>query len=117
VADDNVDAAESLGALLRFEGHEVIVVHDGEAAVAAVREHRADAAILDLGMPGLGGLDAARRIRMLPDARNVRLIAVTGWGQETDREQTRAAGFDHHLVKPSDPADVAAILRWTDADD
>jgi PAS domain S-box-containing protein len=117
VADDNVDAAESLGALLRFEGHDVIVVHDGEAAVAAVREHRAEAAILDLGMPGGGGLDAARRIRALPDGRDVHLIALTGWGQDTDREQTRAAGFDHHLVKPADPADVAARLRRPGADD
>jgi PAS domain S-box-containing protein len=117
VADDNVDAAESLGALLQFEGHDVIVVHDGEAAVAAVRDHRADAAILDLGMPGVGGLDAARRIRALPDGRDVRLIALTGWGQDTDREQTRAAGFDHHLVKPADPADVAAKLRRPGTDD
>jgi CheY-like chemotaxis protein len=117
VADDNVDAAESLGALLRFEGHDVIVVHNGEAAVAAVREHRAEAAILDLGMPGGGGLDAARRIRALPDGRDVHLIALTGWGQDTDREQTRAAGFDHHLVKPADPADVAARLRRPGADD
>ncbi|HET7204558.1 MAG TPA: ATP-binding protein [Steroidobacteraceae bacterium] len=110
VADDNVDAAESLGVLLRLEGHAVTVVHDGEAAVAAARDRRPDAVILDLGMPGVDGLEAARRIRALPECVATRLIALTGWGQDADRERTRAAGFDHHLVKPADPALVAELL-------
>jgi CheY-like chemotaxis protein len=116
VADDNVDAAESLGVLLRLTGHEVTVVHDGEAAVAAARAQHPEVAVLDLGMPGLDGLEAARRIRALSGCQSTRLIALTGWGQESDRARTRAAGFDHHLVKPADPADVAALLRMRDAD-
>ena len=111
VADDNVDAAESLGMLLRFQGHDVTIVHDGAAAVAAVQARPPDVVVLDLGMPGLDGLEAAKRIRAMPGGREVRLIALTGWGQDSDRARTREAGFDHHLVKPADPAEVAALLR------
>jgi signal transduction histidine kinase/CheY-like chemotaxis protein len=111
VADDNVDAAESLGMLLRFDGHDVTIVHDGESAVAAVQARRPEVVVLDLGMPGLDGLEAARRIRSMPGGRDVKLIALTGWGQDSDRARTREAGFDHHLVKPADPAEVAALLR------
>jgi signal transduction histidine kinase/CheY-like chemotaxis protein len=117
VADDNVDAADSLGMLLRFDGHDVTIVHDGEAAVAAVQARRPDAVVLDLGMPGLDGLEAARRIRAMPGGRHVRLIALTGWGQDSDRARTREAGFDHHLVKPADPAEVTALLREREAGD
>jgi signal transduction histidine kinase len=111
VADDNVDAADSLGMLLTFEGHDVTIVHDGEAAVAAIEQRRPDAVVLDLGMPGLDGLEVARRTRAMPGGGAVTLIAVTGWGQEADRLRTREAGFDHHLVKPADPTEVSDLLR------
>jgi signal transduction histidine kinase/ActR/RegA family two-component response regulator len=117
VADDNVDAADSLGMLLRFDGHDVTIVHDGEAAVAAVQERRPDVVVLDLGMPGLDGLEAAKRIRAMPGGQDVKLIALTGWGQDSDRVRTREAGFDHHLVKPADPAEVAALLHGREAED
>jgi signal transduction histidine kinase len=111
VADDNVDAADSLGMLLTFEGHDVTIVHDGEAAVAAIEQRRPDAVVLDLGMPGLDGLEVARRTRAMPGGEAVTLIAVTGWGQDTDRARTQEAGFDHHLVKPADPMEVSDLLR------
>ena len=117
VADDNVDAADSLGMLLRFEGHDVTIVHDGEAAVAAVQARRPDVVVLDLGMPGMDGLEAAKRIRAMPGGHEVKLIALTGWGQDSDRARTREAGFDHHLVKPADPAEVAALLRGREVDE
>jgi CheY-like chemotaxis protein len=121
VADDNVDAAESLALLLRLEGHAVEVVHDGAQAVAAVARERPDVALLDIGMPRLNGYEAAQRLRALATADDapMLLVAVTGWGQRDDRRRASAAGFDHHLTKPVDferlrelvlarPAEVAA---------
>jgi len=85
--------------------------------VAAVQERRPDVVVLDLGMPGLDGLEAAKRIRAMPGGQDVKLIALTGWGQDSDRVRTREAGFDHHLVKPADPAEVAALLHGREAED
>jgi PAS domain S-box-containing protein len=102
VADDNVDAAESLASLLRMSGHDVRVANDGEQAIHAVRAFRPSVVILDLGMPRLSGYDAARRIREMSEGPCPMLIAVTGWGQESDRRRTKEAGFDLHLVKPID---------------
>jgi signal transduction histidine kinase/FixJ family two-component response regulator len=102
VADDNVDAAESLAVLLRLEGHVVEVVHDGEAALGAARGFRPDVVLLDIGMPKLNGYEAARRLRTAAAGGPLALIAVTGWGQSEDRHQAALAGFDHHLTKPVD---------------
>jgi CheY-like chemotaxis protein len=98
--DDNVDAAESLAVLLRLEGHEVRTAHDGPAALAAVQADRPDVVILDLGMPGMDGFEVARRVRALPGAEDVLLVALTGWAQEEDRRRCYEAGFDGHLPKP-----------------
>jgi CheY-like chemotaxis protein len=107
VVDDNVDAAIALGVLLRSLGHQTCVVHDGIAALKMAPEFRPDIVLLDLGMPGMDGFETARRLRSLKRDRPFRIVAVTGWGQESDRAKTREAGFDLHLVKPVD-ADILA---------
>jgi signal transduction histidine kinase len=110
IADDNRDAAESLAMLLQMEGHEVEVVHDGREAVTAFERMRPDAALLDIGMPGLNGYDIARTIRRSPYGRDVTLIAVTGWGQDNDKAQAAEAGFNHHFTKPVEPDVITALL-------
>lgn len=111
IADDNVDAAESLQLWLQMAGHDVHVAHDGLSAVATAESVRPEVVLLDLGMPGMSGFDVARIIRKKPWGREMVLIALTGWGQEEDRRQTTAAGFDHHLTKPVPPDDVEALIR------
>ena len=102
VVDDNVDAAKSLARLLtRLYGQEVRVAHDGPAALAAAGEFRPEVVLLDIGLPGMDGYEVARRLRERPEFEETLLVALTGWGQEADRERSRAAGFDHHLVKPA----------------
>jgi CheY-like chemotaxis protein len=102
VADDNRDAALSLGALLEMGDHEVLVVHDGEEALQTARRSMPDVMILDIGMPRLTGDRVARAVRGEPWGGRVLLVAVTGWGEPEDKERASAAGFDHHLTKPID---------------
>jgi CheY-like chemotaxis protein len=110
LADDNRDAAESLAILLRLEGHEVELAHDGEAALARFAARTPDVALLDIGMPKHDGYEVARQIRASPGGDRVMLIAVTGWAQDSDKEQSRAAGFDHHLAKPIEPETLIGLL-------
>ncbi|HYN11038.1 MAG TPA: ATP-binding protein [Burkholderiales bacterium] len=110
VVDDNRDAADSLGAVLRMLGAEVVVSHDGQAALDALVAFRPAAVFLDLGMPDMDGLEVARRIRARSDARDIVLIALTGWGQQDTRRQTESAGFSHHLVKPANIDVLQAVL-------
>jgi PAS domain S-box-containing protein len=110
VVDDNRDAADSLGILLRFAGVEVHVAHDGSAALEAMRAFQPEIVILDLGMPGMDGYDVARRIRQQGKYEDVVLIALTGWGQPEDRKRSNEAGFDHHLVKPVELDALQALL-------
>lgn len=110
VVDDNRDAADSLGMLLRFLGAEAHIVYDGPAALAALDVFQPAVVLLDLGMPGMDGFEVARRIRQQPRFQHVRLIALTGWSQEEDRHRTRMAGFDHHLTKPADLDVLQALL-------
>jgi CheY-like chemotaxis protein len=100
VADDNVDAAESMAMLLQLSGHDVRIAYDGLAAVKVAESFRPEVVLLDIGMPTLNGYEAARRIRKLDPA--VRLVALSGYAQEEDRVQSKEAGFDLHLVKPVD---------------
>jgi CheY-like chemotaxis protein/two-component sensor histidine kinase len=102
IVDDNEDGAETLGRLLRTMGNDVRTAADGLAAVEVAADFRPHAALLDLGLPRLNGYDAARCIREQSWGRDMLLIAMTGWGQEADRQRSREAGFDHHLVKPVD---------------
>jgi PAS domain S-box-containing protein len=101
IVDDNVDGANSLALLLRLEGHEVKVVHDGQAALEAAGEFRPEAVLLDIGLPrGMDGYEVAIRLRALPGLGSVLIVALTGYGQEEDRQRSSAAGFSAHLVKP-----------------
>ncbi|MCM5678788.1 ATP-binding protein [Schlegelella sp. S2-27] len=111
IADDNVDFATSLGEVLEALGHRVMLAHDGVAAMAAARARPPAVAFLDIGMPGLNGYEVARRLRAEPATRAALLVAVTGWGQNSDRERAREAGFDHHLVKPADLAQVLPLVE------
>ena len=110
VADDNVDAADTLASLLRAKGHEVRVAYDGETAVQAGADFLPDLAFLDIGMPRMDGCQAARALRLLPGLDRLRLAALTGWGAREDRARTGDAGFDHHLLKPAAPEQVDAVL-------
>ena len=110
VADDNRDAAISLGALLEMSGHEVLIAHDGEEALKIARQAMPDAMILDIGMPRLTGDQVARAVRNEPWGRRVFMVAVTGWGEPEDKERASAAGFDHHLTKPVDVDEIEKLL-------
>ena len=111
IADDNQDAAESLAMLLRMEGHEVCVAHDGRAALDAFATFQPEVALLDIGMPGVSGYTVAREVRKGSLGRAVALIAVTGWGQDSDKAQALAAGFNHHFTKPVEPERLIDLLR------
>ena len=111
IADDNQDSAESLAMLLRMEGHEVLVVHDGPEALAAVAAFEPELALLDIGMPGLNGYEVAKKIREAAPTSPIMLIAVTGWGQHSDKARARASGFDHHFTKPVEPERLMELLR------
>jgi CheY-like chemotaxis protein len=100
VVDDNIDAALTVAEILGILGNEVTVSHDGLVAVAVAAEMKPDVILLDIGLPGIDGYEAARRIRAQENARHIRLIAITGWGQEKDRQRASEAGFDDHWVKP-----------------
>jgi PAS domain S-box-containing protein len=110
VVDDNRDAADSLAAMLGLFGSQVAVAYDGDAALARAAAFAPQVAFLDIGMPGMDGLTLCRRLRAAPGGEHVVLVAVTGWGQDEDRQRTREAGFDFHLTKPVDPAAVEAML-------
>lgn len=110
IADDNRDAAESLAVLLRIEGHEVTVVHDGQEALATFHSLIPEVALLDIGMPELNGYEVARQVRQGSLGRAVTLIAVTGWGQEADKARALAAGFNHHFTKPIEPERLMDLL-------
>ncbi len=110
VADDNADAAESMAACLRLAGHEVRTALNGEQALEVARVFQPEAIVLDVGMPGLDGYEVARRLRSREDTRDALLIALTGYGQQEDRQRARAAGFDEHFVKPADVSDIEAAI-------
>jgi signal transduction histidine kinase/CheY-like chemotaxis protein len=110
LADDNRDAAESLAIILRLEGHEVEVAHDGATALESFASMRPDVALLDIGMPKLNGFEVAQQIRAQAAGEPVLLIAITGWAQDSDRARSRAAGFDHHLTKPVEPDILIELL-------
>jgi CheY-like chemotaxis protein len=110
VVDDCADTRDSLRILLRLWGHETAEAADGHAALERAATFRPDVVLLDLAMPGLSGYEVARRLRRVPGLKHVRLIAATGFGQARDLSASRAAGFDHHLVKPFDPVELQRLL-------
>jgi CheY-like chemotaxis protein len=108
IAEDNVDSMECLAVLLKLEGHDVICARDGENAWRLFKALNPDTVILDISMPLLSGHDVARKIRQEPGTEGVLLIAVSGWAREIDRQESFAAGFDHHLAKP---LEISALTR------
>ena len=110
VVDDNIDSAEAMTASLRIEGHDADVAYDGETAIAKAKSSEPDAVLLDIGLPGLSGLEVARALRILPETRHALLIALSGYGQIEDRQRSLEAGLDHHLTKPVDPRTLSSLL-------
>lgn len=110
IVDDNVDAAESMEMLLKVTGHDVRMVHDGQAALETALDYRPSVMVCDIGLPGLNGYEVAKRIRQDPILNHIVLVALTGYGQELDRETSLQAGFDHHMVKPAGFAQLQQIL-------
>jgi PAS domain S-box-containing protein len=116
VVDDNEDAAWLLGQLLVLRGHQTRVELDAPAALQALTEFRPELALLDIGLPSMSGHELARRIRQMPEGKHVLLVAVTGYGQESDRREAMDAGFDHHIVKPASLERIDAILEGFEKD-
>jgi signal transduction histidine kinase/ActR/RegA family two-component response regulator len=110
VADDNRDAAESLATLLQLEGHEVTLAYDGAEALLAFERVRPQICLLDIGMPHRTGNEVAAAIRSHRDGGRPLLVAITGWGQDADRQLALAAGFDHHMTKPVDPVQLFRLI-------
>jgi len=110
IADDNRDAADSLSMLLQIAGHAVTVAYDGRQALESIETTRPEVALLDVGMPELDGYEVARRVRLDARIRNTLLIAVTGWGQASDKERALEAGFDVHFTKPVEPTALIDLL-------
>lgn len=100
VVDDNVDAAESITEISRWSGYDTRCVYDGPSALEIALDYKPDVVVLDIGLLGLDGYEVARRLRAQPLFAKTPIVAVTGYGQESDRERSRAAGFDAHLTKP-----------------
>lgn len=114
VVDDNVDATESMAMFLALHGNEVQTAHNGAEAVQKANEFRPDVILLDIGLPVMNGHEAGRKIRQQPWATHTTLIALSGWGQDADLEKSRAAGFNHHLVKPVDLTALGRLLVSAD---
>jgi PAS domain S-box-containing protein len=110
VVDDNVDTVLSFSMLLKASGHDVRTAHDGPTAVQAAIDYRPDVVLLDIGLPGLTGYEVAKRLRQHPDLKDVLLVALTGYGQDSDRRTSLQAGFNHHLVKPASLEQLKKIL-------
>jgi signal transduction histidine kinase/CheY-like chemotaxis protein len=110
VVDDNVDAATSLSLLLKLAGHEVATVHHGAKALEAAQAFRPDVVVLDIGLPGMDGYAVAKALRSGPGGKQLRLIALTGYGQDEDRRRTSDSGFDYHLTKPADCGELKQLL-------
>jgi two-component system CheB/CheR fusion protein len=110
VVDDNVDAAESVGMILRLSGYDVRCAYDGISALDTAKAYHPDVVVLDIGLPGISGYEVARRLRLDPEFESTPLVAVTGYGQEADRRRSLNAGIDYHLTKPVDPATLQRLL-------
>jgi CheY-like chemotaxis protein len=109
VVDDSIDSAETLGELLKIWGHDVRLAHDGPGAVAAARDYRPEVILLDIGLPGMDGFAVAAQLREEGIGGRM-LVALTGYGEQRDRDRAHQAGFDHHLVKPIDPNTLQKLL-------
>jgi CheY-like chemotaxis protein len=113
IVDDNADGADSLGHLLSLMGHESATEYDGPSALERAKAFAPDVVLLDLGMPGMDGFDVCRNLRQAALRTRPTIVAMTGWGRQEDRTRTKEAGFDDHLVKPVDRAQLEAVLTRT----
>jgi PAS domain S-box-containing protein len=111
VVDDNADSAQTLSMLLQVMGNDVQLAYDGPSALIVAEQFHPAMALLDIGLPGMNGYELARKIREIPDLKEILLVAQTGWGQDEDRRRSAEAGFDAHLVKPVDPASLQDLLQ------
>jgi signal transduction histidine kinase/CheY-like chemotaxis protein len=111
VVDDNVDAANMIAMVLQHYGHQTETVYSAQSALETAVEYRPDFVVLDIGLPGMDGYEVARRLRQIPELKDTRLIAATGYGQDADRQRSKEAGFDYHLVKPIDPEKLQTVLE------
>jgi PAS domain S-box-containing protein len=111
VVDDNVDAANMIAMMLQLYGHQTETVYSAQRALEMAVEYRPDFVALDIGLPGMDGYEVARRLRQIPELKDTRLIAATGYGQDADRQRSEEAGFDYHLVKPIDPEKLEEVLE------
>jgi PAS domain S-box-containing protein len=111
VVDDNVDAANMIAMTLQLFGHQTETVYSAQSALETAVECRPDFVVLDIGLPGMDGYEVARRLRQIPELKDTRLIAATGYGQDADRQRSEEAGFDYHLVKPIDPEKLQTVLE------
>jgi two-component system, chemotaxis family, CheB/CheR fusion protein len=114
VVDDNVDAAQSLGMLLKLSGQEVSIAYNGHDGIQQAHEFRPELVLLDIGMPMMDGYEVCRRLRQDPSTQNAVVIALTGWGLDEDRERSLEEGFDHHLVKPVELHTLVKLLEDLD---
>lgn len=110
VVDDNIDAAKMLGLVVKVLGNSVRLAHDGRDAIVAAEEFRPDLILMDIGMPHMNGYEAVRHLRAQSWGKDLYIVALTGWGQEEDRRKSKEAGFNQHLVKPVDPAELQRLL-------
>jgi two-component system CheB/CheR fusion protein len=110
VVDDNADMAETTALLLGNAGHTVQTASDGDSALSLAQEFHPQVVLLDVGLPDRSGYEVARQLRELPEMSGALIVAVTGYGQESDQQRARAAGFDHHLTKPVEPATLLALM-------
>jgi DNA-binding response OmpR family regulator len=110
VVDDNVDAADSIAMLLQAAGFSVKCVYDGVSALSVASAFQPDVFVLDIGLPDITGYEVAKRLRTIPHFSHTPIVAVTGYGQDSDRMRSREAGIDHHMTKPVDPDSLRAVL-------
>jgi CheY-like chemotaxis protein len=110
IVDDNVDSTEAMAIIFQSWGHEVRTSDSGAGALALLEDFTPDVAFVDIGLPDIDGYDLAARLRGKSELRSLRLIALTGYGTAADRQRTRVAGFDHHVVKPAEPHRLAELL-------
>jgi CheY-like chemotaxis protein len=110
IVDDNLDTADSIGMLLKRSGHEVTVTYSAEKALEVAAEFQPDVVLLDIGLPEMDGYEVARRLRRDSRLKGVKLIALTGYGQDSDLQRSKEAGFDYHLVKPVGLDEIEELL-------
>ena len=110
VVDDNIDSADMLVMLLQMLGHEAQAAYSGQTALETAVKYQPEFVLLDIGLPDMNGYEVAQRLRQRPQTKDVRLIAMTGYGQDSDRQRSKEAGFDRHLVKPVDPQKLQELL-------